>query len=108
MRYDDASQAGSTSDSAPVARADIDSLAPGSMGPASGNVISGAGTETGASGADTVGDAPAKVVELRGAGSSDDTGNTLQASGQYGTLSMDADGSYNYVRNAGSPESVQD
>ncbi|HET6535556.1 MAG TPA: hypothetical protein VFG41_05180, partial [Sphingomicrobium sp.] len=110
MRYDDASQTGTPADnSAPLARADVDALAPGSYGPATGNAITGAGTTTGSSGADTVGDAPASIVELHGAGgpTTADAG-AFQAPGQYGVLSMDAQGNFNYVRNAGTPDGVQD
>ena len=111
MRYDDASQAGSTAnDSAPVARPDVDALAPGSFGPASGNAITGAGTVTGSSGADSVGDSPGKIVEVHGAGGATGTGanGNFQATGQYGVLSMDAEGNFSYVRNAGTPDGVQD
>src|SRR4051794_3011081 len=106
----DASQAGSNAaDQGPIARPDVDSLPAGSMGPASGNAISGVGTITGAAGADTPGAGGASVVEVHGAGgaSSGGSGN-LQASGQYGVLSMDAQGNYNYVRNPGTPDGVRD
>src|SRR5437868_1970277 len=106
----DASQAGSNAaDQGPIARPDVDSLPAGSMGPASGNAISGVGTITGAAGADTPGAGGASVVEVHGAGgaSSEGSGN-LQASGQYGVLSMDAQGNYNYVRNPGTPDGVRD
>ncbi|MEO5774021.1 MAG: DUF5801 repeats-in-toxin domain-containing protein, partial [Sphingomicrobium sp.] len=110
MRYEDASQAGSIENHAtPVARADADALSPGSMGPASGNVITGAGTITGLAGADTLGDAPTVVVSLQGAGGgSSGTGGTLQATGQFGVLSIDGQGGYNYVRNAGAPDGGKD
>ena len=66
MRYDDASQAGSmAADSAPTARPDVDFLPQGDMGPATGNAITGAGTTSGAAGADLVGDAPARTASLR-------------------------------------------
>ncbi|HEX8841136.1 MAG TPA: hypothetical protein VF757_02440, partial [Sphingomicrobium sp.] len=91
MRYDDASQAGSmASDHSPVARPDADALPAGSYGPASGNVITGAGTTTGSSGEDTVGDAPAHIVTVQGAGgAAANSGGTFQATGQYGVLSVD-------------------
>src|SRR6185369_1944594 len=110
MRYDDASQAGSTTtDSAPVARPDVDALPPGSFGPAGGNAITGAGTATVSSGEDTVGDAPGHIVGLQGAGgAASNAGGSFQANGQYGILSMDADGNFNYVRNAGTPDGVED
>ena len=52
MRYDDASQTASTGHE-PVARPDVETLPSGSFGPASGNAITGAGTSSGASGADS-------------------------------------------------------
>ena len=90
----DASQAGSNAaDSGPIARPDVDALPAGSYGPASGNAITGAGTLTGNSGADSPGAAPAAIVEVHGAGgaTSGSDGN-FQANGQYGVLSMDAQG----------------
>jgi hypothetical protein len=110
MRYDDASNAGSTAaDNAPVARPDVDSVAAGGFQPATGNAISGAGTVSGAAGADTVGDAPGKIVEVHGAGGATTmAGDSFQATGQYGVLSMSAQGDFNYVRNPGTPEGVED
>ena len=59
MRYDDASNTGSmAADSAPTARPDVEFLPQGDMGPATGNAITGAGTTSGAAGADQVADAP--------------------------------------------------
>ena len=106
----DASQAGSNSaDTGPIARPDVDSLPAGSMGPASGNAITGAGTVTGQSGADTPGAGGASVVEVHGSGGATSGGNgNFQASGQYGVLSMDAQGDFNYVRNPGTPDGVRD
>jgi len=110
MRYDDASNTGSmAADSAPTARPDVDALPSNSFGPASGNAITGAGTVSGAAGADMVGDAPAKVVEVNGSGGpTSASGDGFQAAGQYGVLSMDTQGNFNYVRNAGTPDGVQD
>lgn len=110
MRYDDASQAGSTaSDNAPVARADVANLPQGSFGPENGNVITGAGTVSGTAGADSPGDGPTTVVDVHGAGGQT-TGadGHFQALGQYGVLNMDAEGNFSYVRNAGTPDGVQD
>jgi len=106
----DASQAGSNpADSGPIARPDVDSLPAGSMGPASGNTITGSGTVTGQAGADTPGAGGASVVEVHGAGGATSGGaGNFQASGQYGVLSMDAQGNYNYVRNPGTPDGVRD
>ena len=110
MRYDDASNTGSmAADSAPTARPDVDFLPQGDPGPATGNAITGAGTTSGAAGADMVGDAPARIVEVNGAGGpAAASGNSFQASGQYGVLTMDAQGNFSYVRNGGTPDGVQD
>ncbi|GAA4029632.1 hypothetical protein GCM10022281_06030 [Sphingomonas rosea] len=99
-------------DDAPDAKDDTDALAAGAYGPETGNVISGAGTTSGAAGADIQGADGASVVAVTGfGGSADDSfdadGN-LQVAGQYGTLTIKADGSYSYVRNAGSPGGVSD
>ena len=46
---------------------------------------------------------------LQGAGgAASNAGGSFQANGQYGVLSMDADGNFNYVRNAGTPDGVED
>ena len=59
MRYDDASNTGSmAADFVLTARPDVDFLPKGDMVPATGNTITGAGTTSGAAGADLVGDAP--------------------------------------------------
>ena len=110
MADSDASQAGSTpADTGPIARPDVDSRPAGSMGPASGNTITGSGTVTGQTGADTPGAGGASVVEVHGAGGATSGGaGNFQASGQYGVLSMDAQGNYNYVRNPGTPDGVRD
>ncbi len=108
MRYDDASQAVSNGHSEPVARPDVDMLPAGSFGPATGNAISGEGTSSGASGADKV-SAPAAITAVQGSGGETIVSNgTFQANGQYGVLSMDAQGNFNYVRNANTPEGVKD
>jgi len=110
MQYSDASQAGSTAvASGPSAHPDVETLPPGSFGPANGNAISGAGTDTGAAGADTVGTPPATIVEVHGAGGPTSAADgSFDAVGQYGVLSMDAQGNFHYVRNAGTPDGVKD
>ena len=108
MRYDDASQPGSTGHET-VAHPDVDMLPPGSYGPATGNAITGAGTSSGNAGADSVGAAPASIVGVQGAGGPSAVSNgAFQANGQYGVLSMDAQGNFSYVRNPGTPDGVQD
>jgi hypothetical protein len=109
MRYDDASQTGSTGHSEPVARPDEDRLPPGSFGPATGNAITGAGTTSGASGADHVAAGPATITAVQGAGGQTVTSNgAYQAAGQFGLLSMDMQGNFSYVRNPGTPDGVKD
>ena len=91
MRYEDTS--GSLNSSTqPEARDDADTLPNGSNGPASGNVITGAGTTTGKAGADTPHDA--HVVAVRGANGTDAStdGKDLHVDGRYGTLVIDEHG----------------
>src|SRR4051812_10783211 len=106
MRYDDASQTGSTGHE-PVARPDVETLPSGGFGPASGNAITGQGTSSGASGADSA--AGANIVGVQGAGGQAALANgAYHATGQYGVLSMDTQGNFSYVRNPGTPDGVQD
>ncbi|WP_375196238.1 VCBS domain-containing protein [Sphingobium sp.] len=83
-------------DDVPVANNDVDAVAAGTYGPETGNVITGAGTVSGAAGADVKG-ADGAVVATTG---------TFE--GLYGTLTLNADGSYSYVRAAGTPGGVSD
>ncbi|HEX4913204.1 MAG TPA: DUF5801 repeats-in-toxin domain-containing protein, partial [Vicinamibacterales bacterium] len=109
MRNEDASQAGLTQAGAVNARDDADHLAANNYGPATGNAISGTGTITGSTGVDLAGSG-AKITAIDGAGGHDDSfsrGN-LQVEGKYGTLTIDADGNYSYVRNPGTPAGVSD
>src|SRR4051812_767775 len=109
MRYDDASQTGSTGHSEPVARPDLDTLPAGSYGPATGNAMAGAGTAPGASGADSAAAGPATITAVQGAGGQSAMANgAYQAAGQFGLLSMDTQGNFNYVRNPGTPDGVKD
>ena len=109
MRYEDASQAGLNESSAINARDDADHLAAKDFGPATGNLISGAGTINGSAGTD-MGGADARIVAVEGSGGSDNTfsAGKLEVDGQYGTLTIDAEGNYSYVRNAGTPAGVSD
>ena len=108
MHYDDLNQADLSTD-VTVARADVDGLPPGAIGPALGNAITGTDTITGQAGADSVASPPATIVGIQGAG-----GTTAQAdgsfvvTGQYGVLTIQPDGSYSYVRNAGAPDGLED
>ncbi|HEY1100488.1 MAG TPA: Ig-like domain-containing protein, partial [Myxococcota bacterium] len=98
-------------DDVPTARADTDALAAGGFGPETGNVLTGAGTTSGAAGVDTPGADGAALTGIR-AGT---TGNFATVgtgastiAGQYGTLTISANGNYSYVRNPGSPGGVND
>ena len=99
-------------DDLPTARADVDGVAAGTYGPEGGNVITGEGTVSGAAGADTKGaDGAAVAGVAAGAveGASVDVETVGQAvQGQYGTLTLNVDGSYSYVRAAGTPGGVSD
>ncbi len=100
---------GSISSAAPAdAHNDADTLANGSNGPATGNVITGAGTTTGKAGAD----APQSghVVAVRGAGGTDasDNGQSLHVDGRFGTLVIDEHGNYKYVADGHAPQNFRD
>ena len=107
MRYEDTS--GSVSNSAtPEARDDADALPTGSNGPATGNVITGAGTLTGKAGEDAA--TNGHVVAIRGAGGTDtsDNGQSLHVDGRYGALVIDEHGNYKYVADGHAPEDFRD
>jgi hypothetical protein len=107
MRYEDTS--GSVSNSGtPEARDDADALPTGSNGPATGNVITGAGTLTGKAGEDVA--ANGHVVAIRGAGGTDtsDNGQSLHVDGRYGALVIDEHGNYKYVADGHAPEDFRD
>ncbi|WP_352566505.1 beta strand repeat-containing protein, partial [Mesorhizobium australicum] len=104
-------------DDAPTAVADTDSIATGQSGPATGNVLTGIDIGGGDSNAfdgaaDTKGADGAVVVGVaKGTTNADlDDTNTLNVGlhGTYGTLTLHADGSYSYTRDAGSPGGVND
>ena len=107
MRYEDASQTGSGQVDA---RNDADHMAARDYGTATGNVISGTGTITGAAGLDMVDAGQGQITAIDGAGGSDTSfsGGKLSVHGQYGTLSIDARGNYSYDRDAGTPAGVTD
>ena len=94
-------------DDVPTALADTDAIAAGGSS-ATGNVITAVGTTN--SGADTLGADGATVAGVI-AGTvvaAQSTGVNTAIAGTYGTLTMQADGSYTYVRNAGTPGGVTD
>ena len=96
-------------DDSPTARNDTDSVAPGTYSPQTGNVVTGAGTTSGNAGADTQGADGALVSGARAgtaAGSFASVGTTI--TGQYGTLTIAANGGYTYTRSPGTPGGVND
>jgi large repetitive protein len=95
-------------DDVPTARNDTDALAAGSYGPETGNVLTGVGTTSGSVGWDTQGADGAALSGIRAgsAGAFVAPGGTL--SGAYGTLTVNTNGSYSYVRNPGTPGGVND
>ncbi|MBW0143681.1 DUF5801 repeats-in-toxin domain-containing protein, partial [Sphingomicrobium clamense] len=95
-------------DDVPVARDDADYIAPGGMA-ADGNVMTGSGTTTGSSGEDTEGADGASVVSASGDGGDGTMVNgAIVVVGQYGTLTLNPDGSYTYARDPLSPGGVED
>ena len=106
MRYEDAS--GAFQASGPVANDDSDTLAAGSRGPATGNLISGEGTQYGAAGADTAAGAHVTTIAGKGGEDSSFAGGKLSVAGEFGQLSVDAEGNYSYMANKGAPENVRD
>jgi VCBS repeat-containing protein len=116
MRYEDASGTDSFSandaaqSSTLSAHNDADVILAGHFGPATGNTITGTGTVSGSAGADLIAAGHAHITAIQGAGGTDTTfsGGHLQIAGQYGVLTIDAEGNYSYVRNHGTPEGVSD
>src|SRR5215210_5843320 len=110
MRYEDASSSFSNAaEGITDARNDEDVLAADSRGPATGNIITGAGTTTGLAGADIIANQPGHIVALEGANGSDTSdGGSLRVAGRYGELSMDSRGSYRYERNEDTPDGARD
>ncbi|MDX8512054.1 DUF5801 repeats-in-toxin domain-containing protein, partial [Mesorhizobium captivum] len=103
-------------DDVPTAIADVDSVAAGQLGPATGNVLVG-GTDAGDTNttdgvADTQGADGATVVGVaKGTTNADlNDASTLNTAiqGAYGKLTLHADGSYTYVRDANTPGGVND
>ena len=90
-------------DDAPRAAADTDSVAAGTYGPATGNVITDTEND---GGADVQGADGATVSAVAGAGGTAAPGVPL--AGLYGVLTLNGDGSYSYIRNPGTPGGVVD
>ncbi|TIO38463.1 MAG: hypothetical protein E5X96_02980, partial [Mesorhizobium sp.] len=92
-------------DDVPTAVADTDAVPAGSFASIGGNVMTGAGSDGNAAGADTKGADGATVVGVAAGNTNADldsaatVGSVIQ--GTYGKLTLNADGSYTYVRDAG-------
>ncbi|WP_210328873.1 beta strand repeat-containing protein, partial [Mesorhizobium amorphae] len=103
-------------DDVPTAVADIDSIAAGQFGPATGNVLAGGtdGADANATdgNADTEGADGAAVVGVAAGNTNTDVDNAatlgVQIQGTYGKLTLNADGTYSYVRDAGTAGGVND
>ncbi|MBK9003019.1 MAG: hypothetical protein IPM41_03890 [Sphingomonadales bacterium] len=98
----------SIADDVPTARPDTENVAPNDYLAQTGNVLTGAGTASGAAGADTQGADGASVTGIRAASVTDFSAVGAAIQGQYGRLTINADGSYSYTRNAGTPGGVTD
>lgn len=107
MRYEDASHTGAFQGSQPVANDDLDSIPAGSRTPATGNLISGEGTQTGSAGADVAPGAHVAAIAGKGGEDTSFSGGKLSVAGEYGHLSVDKDGNYSYQANKG-VENVRD
>ncbi|WP_298018321.1 retention module-containing protein [uncultured Castellaniella sp.] len=99
-------------DDAPQAHLDVDSIAAGGTA-AAGNVITGEGTAGGTANADVQGADGAHVSLVTSNNVSTNTATTdgsgnLVINGQYGVLTIGADGEYSYVRNPGTAGGVSD
>ena len=92
-------------DDAPVAHPDTDAVAAGQVTAETGNVITAAGTTSGAAGTDAQGADGAPIVGLAVGDIGDWMINPSTVGtgvhGAFGTLTMNADGSYSYARDFG-------
>ncbi|WP_353654454.1 Ig-like domain-containing protein, partial [Mesorhizobium sp. C089B] len=88
----------------PTAHADTDSVASNQFTAEAGNVLTAVGTTSPVTGIDVLGADGAAVVGVQaGDTNADFTGSLgVQIQGTYGKLTLNADGSYSYVRDAGS------
>jgi T1SS-143 domain-containing protein len=107
MRYEDASHTGAFQGQGPIANDDADQVAAGAKSSATGNLISGEGTQTGAVGADSATDGHITAIAGKGGEDSSFSGGKLSVLGEYGKLSVDAQGNYVYEANKG-VENVRD
>src|SRR5262249_43344548 len=95
-------------DDVPVARADTDAIAPGQMTPETGNVLTGAGTTSGAADVQGADGGMAVVGVAAGNGPGGAAPGTLgiPIQGAHGTLTLLADGTYSYVHTGGGGSDV--
>jgi len=107
MRYEDASGTGAFQGQGPIANDDTDQLAAGAKSSATGNLITGEGTQSGSVGADSATDGHITAIAGKGGEDSNFSGGKLSVMGEYGKLSVDADGNYVYQANKG-VENVRD
>ncbi len=105
MRYEDAS--GTFQASGPVANDDADTLSAGERGPATGNLITGEGTQYSSAGADSAAGGQITAIAGKGGEDSSFSGGKLSVAGEHGRLTVDADGNYSYLAN-GNVENVRD
>jgi T1SS-143 domain-containing protein len=107
MRYEDASHTSAFQGQGPIANDDTDQLAAGSKSSATGNLITGDGTQTGSAGADSATGGHITAIAGKGGEDSSFAGGKLSVMGEYGKLSVDAQGNYVYQANKG-VENVRD
>ncbi|PKB14783.1 T1SS-143 domain-containing protein [Novosphingobium kunmingense] len=97
-------------DDSPVAGPDTDTIAAGTFGPATGNILTDAAagdSGDGDNGRDSVGaDGGLVITAISGFGGAGSV--TGLTTGQYGKLTLDAAGNYSYIRNPGTPGGVTD
>ncbi|MGH7262223.1 MAG: type I secretion target, partial [Nitrospiraceae bacterium] len=101
-------------DDVPDALNDTDSIAAGGFGPATGNVITDAAagdagdSDTGADTQGADGAAVSSVTATTAGGAATAVSGATVVQGEYGVLTLNPDGSYSYVRDAGTPGGVSD
>ena len=103
-------------DDVPTAVADIDSVVAGMPGPATGNVLTGGTDALDSNTTDGVADVPGADGALVSGGIAGDTNADLDNAatlttaiqGAFGKLTLAADGSYSYTRDAGTTGGVSD
>ncbi|TNE46753.1 MAG: tandem-95 repeat protein, partial [Sphingomonadales bacterium] len=91
-------------DDSPIAADDIGIVPGGTFGPIMGNVLDN--DESGADDYPEGEEGPDAVTGFSNAGGSADPGDTL--AGEYGSLTLNADGSYTYVRDVNTPGGVEE